>query len=196
MISMGYSPRRAVLILYGVSVLLGGAAFLITMNRNEVTLMVIASLAIIAFVCIRLFGGVGLAQLITKLGDDQERRRISGETRVMVEKAIRSIENAPATPDDIWHVCEDLCVQLGFESAVFEFRGSARTWKSAGNGAAGSDGWNMYFVLRDGSVEAVGYLSVTGTRDNIWPIPELPDLFDRLRSAISTKLCGGPDRTQ
>ncbi len=42
--------------LYGACVVLGGAVVLIMAGRNGLTLMVLGSLTIVAFVCVRVFG--------------------------------------------------------------------------------------------------------------------------------------------
>ncbi len=70
LLSMGLSHRQVVVILYVVCIFLGGAALLVTAGRSEVTVLVLGSLSIMAFVCVRIFGGLRFSQVFARLAEE------------------------------------------------------------------------------------------------------------------------------
>ena len=142
LLSLGLSHRRAVLVLYGACVVLGGAAVLIMAGRSELTLMVLGSLAIVAFVCVRVFGRLRFDALWSRLSEDWARTRRSAEARIAVESAAQRMQ-AAADIEAMWAACSDAFKSLALDHATL--------WVN-GHGGAESSVW----TLSNGSGRAMG----------------------------------------
>jgi UDP-GlcNAc:undecaprenyl-phosphate GlcNAc-1-phosphate transferase len=125
MVSMGYSQRRVVLTLYGISVVLGLAALLIiTVGRNEVVLAVIGSLLVTAFVCVRIFSGVGFTDVFSKLAADRSRRVRQSLVSVAVERTLNDLPGAKNL-DELWGLCGNAFEGIGADFAELYIHGAA-----------------------------------------------------------------------
>ncbi|MFH0953720.1 MAG: MraY family glycosyltransferase [Verrucomicrobiota bacterium] len=195
MLSMGYSQQRAVLTLYAICLALGGAALLITFARSEIVIFVIGSLVVTAFVCIRLFSGVRLVDVLDKLSQDTSRNQRSFGARVLVERATQRMGTAPSL-DDIWNACTEVFEGLELDSAELVLfperaRVETRAWHPPGehNPVAGRhpDGWSSKLGLRWGP-EVLGELVVAQNARDGLPVLEMPDLLNRLREAVTAQV--------
>jgi UDP-GlcNAc:undecaprenyl-phosphate GlcNAc-1-phosphate transferase len=122
LLSMGLSHQRAVLVLYGACVVLGGAAVLVAVGRNETTFMVVGALGIIAFVCVRVFGCLRFGALWGRLSEDRDRSHRSAEAKVAVENAGRRMQ-AAADIEAMWAACSDAFKSLELDHATFRLNG-------------------------------------------------------------------------
>ncbi len=95
LLAMGLTHRRTVLVLYVACAMLGAAALLISAGRGAMTLIVVGSLALLAYVCIRAMGTLRLNDLVGRLSRDWATGRRSAQARVAVEKARHLIRSAP-----------------------------------------------------------------------------------------------------
>jgi len=135
LLSLGLSHKRAVLVLYGACVILGGAAVLIMAGRNELTLMVLGSLAIVAFVCVRVFGCLRFDALWGRLSEDWARSRRSAEARIAVENAGQRMQ-AATDIEAMWAACSDALKALELDYATLRLNGddgsesSVWTWSN------------------------------------------------------------------
>jgi UDP-GlcNAc:undecaprenyl-phosphate/decaprenyl-phosphate GlcNAc-1-phosphate transferase len=190
LVSMGYSQRRAVLTLYVICLLLAAAALVITFARSEVVLFVIGSLIVTAFVCIRIFSGVRLADVLDKLSDDAERRQRSSQARVLMEQAVERMRHANGIAG-LWSACVRVFEELGLDRAQLVL-GSAPldTWAwqnkegESGQEDASADEWSARLGLRHDS-RFIGELVVGKAIREQSFLPETAELLDRLRSELT-----------
>lgn len=194
LVSMGYSEKKAVLLLYGTCLLLGATALVIMLARDEVIAIIIGSLLIIGFVAIRVFGGVRLSDMMKKLQEDGTRRHEERETRIAVERAVIDLRQAESV-EACWRVCGGVLGVLGIDRASLalawesERRAAVLDWeREGGNGTrpfGQGDTWTVELTLEcDGDRLAVLRVS----RVAIFPTFE-PELLDRLRTELTCQLC-------
>ena len=197
LVSTGLSQRNVVLILYSASVLLGAAALLITLERSRVTILVLGSLALIAFVCVRVLGGVRLEDVLDRFVRDSERRQTSNTARVSVEKALQQMRASLST-GGLWEACSNAFKDIGLDYATLQLRrkdgseGEAMSWYNQGHWRTeekdeGADRWSGQVEVRHGR-ELLGALDIgIKTRGSI-PMAEIPELVDLLRQEIADSL--------
>lgn len=197
LVAMGYSQRRVVMTLYGICLVLGLAALLITMGRNEVVFLVIGSLVVMAFVCARIFSGVRLSDVVEKLARDRAMNEQSAMAKIAVEKALYEMGEANSV-DGVWGAVSralrglgmdygKLSLYSGEEAHVESWSWEAEGYSQDEKARQHADGWwGRLGVRRDG--EVLGELTVGKSAGTSQPIPEAAALLDRLRTEISRQL--------
>ena len=197
LVSMGLTHKRAVLVLYGACVALGGVAVLMTMSRNEVSVFLLGSLAIIAFVCVRVFGGMRLTDLWMRLKEDLEHRQLSADARVSVEKAVIRMRTCAETRE-LWEAFSSALQSLGLDYASLRLYGLGGaqpmelTWlHSNGDEAAGSntesDTWFAKLKLQNNG-HVLGELKVGKAVHVEHLLADTPQLVDRLRREMAAQI--------
>jgi UDP-N-acetylmuramyl pentapeptide phosphotransferase/UDP-N-acetylglucosamine-1-phosphate transferase len=101
LVRMGFSHRRAVLILYSVCIVLTLAAVLMAMAQNEVVILVIVFLGVMVYAGFRMFGGITFADMLRRISMDNETSRRRMEISAAVSRALSRIETA-ATIEEAW----------------------------------------------------------------------------------------------
>jgi UDP-GlcNAc:undecaprenyl-phosphate GlcNAc-1-phosphate transferase len=192
LVAMGHSHRRAVLILYAMCVILGTSALLISFARSEVVLLVVVSLIALAFVCIRVFSGVRLTDVMAKLSEDKLRQTRSKEVLAVVDKAVRDMRAAEEL-EKLWSICTEAAAALSFNYAelrLAEKDGTARrgrVWKQDGEQNGEADGWAVRLGLRNEG-RSLGQLVLRKDLGSIRDDLENPELLDRLRDEFARRL--------
>lgn len=188
LVSMGYSQRRAVLLLYSATIVLGGAALLITVGRSEVTMLVLGSLAIIAFVSVRVLGGLRLEDVFLRFSEDQARKRAHQDARVAIEQAIQQMRTAGSV-EEIWRAAGTAFDELGLEAV--ELRTGGRlggplAWQSTERGPANPTGqrWTAELSLSHNGRD-LGRMNVARLLTVSTPLAEFMDLVDLIRHEIA-----------
>jgi len=197
LLSTGLSHKRVVLILYVVCLSLGAVALLIATGRDEVTLFIIGSLGIIAFVCIRVFGQLRLNDIWGRLIGQLKEKHRSAEAKVSVQKTIARMKNAKTT-EGVWEVFSRGLEDLEFDFAKFHLfkrngvRVRSLTWSNNGNWAGGqdpieSDFWSARLRVKNNG-HLFGELEL-GKRIKQSPLlAEAPELVDLLRKEMAAQL--------
>lgn len=189
LVSMGYSPRRAVLALYGVCILLGAAALLITVGRNEVVMLVTGALAITAFMSIRLFSGMTPGKVVARVVADQRRRQDLSRAWSVVDRATRRMAAARSV-DEVWASCRDALGETGLGCTAVTLRLAAdpggREWRPADSPSAcgAGDRLTLRLELVRGGRE-LGVLSLEVCGMDASAVPEIAGLFGRLRDGLA-----------
>jgi UDP-GlcNAc:undecaprenyl-phosphate GlcNAc-1-phosphate transferase len=184
LVSMGYSPRKAVLTLYLICVGLAVVALIITFARNEIILMMMAAMLITSFVGARIFSGLGLTDVWNRLRRSHaEGERLSRDF-ISIETALQAIRQA-RTLDDLWAAGVHLFEDVEFDSARLTWAGVEKNWRRAVAGTG--DEWSVRLrlppdgELRLGSGRAPG--SIFGERS---------DLLEALRDTLAVRLAQLP----
>lgn len=197
LLSMGYSQRRAVLILYLTTIVFGAAALLITIGRSEVTILVLGSLFLITFVCIRVFGGMRLEDLFARFTRAQNERRSSVAARVAVERAVQQMNNVQSI-DILWSTCTGALREMELDRATLAVhRGDPETvenysWTNPPDEdtegvKTPGDIWKASLALRYGE-QAIGRFEIAKDVSGTAPIAEVPALTEILRQALTLHL--------
>jgi len=188
LVAMGYSPKRAVLLLYLGSVVLGGAAVVITVARsNELILLVMGSLAIMFFVALRGFSGVRVVDVLAKLSQDQERRVEMVSTRMALERTKVQVERA-SDWDQAWIACQPLLAALKLTSARLSLdagtTGRVLDWHgdSVEQGKT-VDKWQSSMILY-GSDRLLGNLTVERTGKTVSGTCHMCEFVEGLRDCL------------
>ena len=197
LMSTGLSQRKVVLILYSASVLLGVAALMITLERSRVTILVLGSLALIAFVCVRVLGGVRLEDVLDRFVRDSEQRQSSNSARISVEKSLQQMRSSLST-GGLWEACSHAFKDLGLDYATLQLvrkdgsEGEAMSWYNKGHWrteekSESADHWSGQVQIRHGR-ELLGTLDVGIKTHGSAPLAEIPELADLLRREIADSL--------
>ena len=195
MVSMGYSQRRTVLILYVISVLLAGAALLLTMARNEVIILVLGSLVITAFVTARVVSGVRVSDIMMKLSQDARRRESLARARIAVERAAAGLA-AVGSVDAAWSLLREPfgVLDLGYVKMTLRGENVSGAWEwrrevggKSGNAPGGGDGWQASLRLEHGGVH-LGDLVFGNEFAEHAAFPDGPELLERIRDAVCERV--------
>lgn len=193
LLSMGYSQRRAVFVLYLATLVFGAAALLITIGRSEVTILVLGSLFLITFVCIRIFGGMKIEDLFARFTKAQDERRLAVAARVAVERAVQQMPRALSL-GGLWDICTEALYEMGLDRAMLTVKradsGTTETlaWKNDLGGSPGvsgpdADWWRgSLTIANEGRI--YGRLEIAKDISGEIPIPEVPTLTEVLRQAL------------
>lgn len=196
LIGMGLSQRRAVLTLYFTTLVLGGAALLITVERSELTILILGALALIAFVCVRVLGGLRIGDVFDRFSQAQERRRFAGYARVSIEKAVAQMGFAK-TVEELWLACSNAFNDIGIdfvhlrpadETAAFppKLSWTSRTHAENRHPAA-SDAWVGHLRLLTADRD-LGHLHFGKHSADPTALTDVPELMDLLRKEIVLNL--------
>lgn len=198
LLAMGLSHRKVVLILYLACITLCGAAFLITMERSEVTLFVLGSLGIISFVCVRVFGGLNFVDLWGRLTHDLQQRQKSNEAKIAVEKAIVYMASADSAAE-VWECFTDVVTCLDMDFASIKFYDEAghfppfmswinhRDEDKLEHHDPDHDVWSARLRIHDGE-KVFAVLEVGKRVEDGHMLPETPELLGKLRIEMSVHI--------
>ncbi|MBA4388062.1 MAG: hypothetical protein C0404_08785 [Verrucomicrobia bacterium] len=194
LVTMGYSPRRAVLLLYAACLVLGGFALLVAIGQSEVILLVIGSLALMIVVSVKVFGRISIQDVVRKMSSDGARKDETARVRNTFEMAMAEIRNAGSI-DEMWQQCGKVFAELGLDRAELEIAcpspGSPAKlkWQASivtAPGESTADNLAMRLVLWHGNA-CVGWMKLEATRQ-VGTLPvDLPELVDRLRCAAGER---------
>jgi UDP-GlcNAc:undecaprenyl-phosphate GlcNAc-1-phosphate transferase len=197
LLRLGLSHRRTVLLLYAVCLMLCGGAVLLTAGRNDVTLMVLGSVGIIAFVSIRLFGQLRLREVLERFSDDWTRGRHCASARLAVEKAVDRMRAAD-TVGAVWEAFAEASGGLELDFARLcpngdhGFEGAPMVWESAREQENGGrdvcpDGWFAVLSVHSNG-RLFGELQLGRRRENGQMLSVTPELVERLRQELGAHL--------
>ena len=191
LVAMGFSHRRAVMILYGMCLVLGGVALVLTLGRGEVALLVVVFLVIMVYASLRIFGGMGFRDLVAKASRDRIERELSRSAFTTTQRAVAAMM-AAKDMDGLWDACSPvfgvLCLtsaDLRLTSAVYsgkrEFSWGAKNVEDADVGSL--DVWSgmLSVVVGENTVGRLEVVQETGPRR---VLPDTPDLLDRIREQL------------
>jgi len=224
LVAMGMSQRRAVLILYCMSLFMGFVALIMTFGRSEIILLVVIFLFAIVYISLRIFGGMRFRDLLRKLSQDSVRRERSAAAMTALDHALSQMHHA-GTLEDMWGFCFPVFECLGFTSAKLVLHRGLRAAAPTDSDKAHStidsgDGPALHWhaaeldTEHDGlsagagrctaEVESadcctcclsildqdsrVGRISVRHEAGMHRMVPEAPDLLNRLRDSMGTRL--------
>lgn len=183
LVSMGYSPRKAVLTLYLICVGLAVVALIITFARNEIILMMMAALLITSFVGARIFSGLGLTDVWNRLRRSHSAGERLSRDFISIETALQAIRGARAM-DDLWSAGVRLFEDVEFDEARLAWPGADRTWRRAE--AVPGDEWSVRLRLPPS-----GELVLRAGRAPGSIFGERSDLLEALRDALAERLAQG-----
>ena len=197
LLAMGLSHGRVVLVLYMACVVLGAAALLITFEQAELTMLVLGSLGVTAFVCARLFGGLRLRDLWGRLADELAHKQRAGEARILVEKAVARMR-AAASIEELWAFASEAVEGLGFDYAKLRFFESPAsspltlawpddTAQAMARLALEPDLWSARLHVR-GAGRAFGELEVAKVVEQEPLLADAPELLARVREAATARI--------
>ena len=147
LLNLGLSHRNVVLALYGASVGLGAASLLVAVGGLQVTVLVFGALGVMAFVCMRVFGGVRVSGVLTRLLEDRDARRRSDTAKVEAQRALARMARAQGL-DEVWAAFCGAAETLGFDRASLRLaNGGAQRWE-APDAEAGQDRWTARMAVR------------------------------------------------
>jgi len=196
LMAVGLSHKRVVLVLYGACVALGGAALIITMKQAELTVLVLGSLGVVGFVCVRVVGGLRFGDVWGRVSGELARRERTAEAKVSVERSVARMRVAP-TIDAVWAAVAEGFAGMGFDVATLRLYpttgGQPRTltWRAAGGEPAvlvalEPDIWSVRLAVH--SDVALGDLEAAKAVGHGPLLAEAPELLDRLRRELAARI--------
>ncbi len=206
LVTMGFSRRRAVLILYGFCIVLSLAALVMTVGRGEIVLLVILFLLFVVYTSLRVFGGVTFRDIINKSTQNEDERRRSMIALAVTNRTLSRISRAYSI-EELWHECIpmfealeltyvklELCVQKNEnKNRIFEWKTpgaemstnslSVKENPDGGSGVMYSDRWiGQLKMVYEGRY--LGEFNVYRFTNESPIRPEVMDLFSRLREKV------------
>lgn len=141
LLDLGLSQRKAVLVLYAVSIVLGLGAIGIAYSSSSQTLFFLLALAGMAYLALRHLGYVRVKDAARVLEDRRKNRELRGSIR-HVTNDLRSATSL----DDVWSALQDASRALGASAIALELPGP----RSANDGpfSAGFDDDHALFRVR------------------------------------------------
>jgi hypothetical protein len=196
LLSLGLSQRQAVLVVYTACIALCGAALLTTAGRDEVTMVVLGSFGVVAFVCIRVFGRLRLFDLVNRVREDLAHNSRVSAARVAVERVVADMQRAESL-EELWSAFGDAFRCLEIDQAAMRLKGGTSsghlfTWSGSGRECpvrrtAGVDSWSGRLSIGSPSRPLGELLVSTSVRESPL-LAEIPDLMDRLRQQAAERL--------
>jgi UDP-GlcNAc:undecaprenyl-phosphate GlcNAc-1-phosphate transferase len=192
LLSLGLNHRTAVLSLYLACMALGAAALLIAAGRNMVTIVVLGTLLITTFVCARMFGGLRLLDLLKRISADFNRQQRVSDAKIAVERAVARMKEAKSAPE-LWGALTSTFESLDLDHAMLRLgaAGEAQTvlhWSGhRGQERSKTELWMARLKVRYEGRE-LGDLEVDCNIEEALPLPNIPDLVDRLRREIAAQI--------
>ncbi len=200
LLKLGLGHRTVVLTLYGICIVLGGLALFAAFGHDETVLMVLGALAIIAFVSVRIVGGVRFREMAQRVSQDYQRRGLSGEARRTVQAMIYQIQGCNSLRD-VWDVCCKGFPSLGVDHVAICLKPDAADeavclkWPCEHQNTEMADihdrcteprGWFARYALTasDGNTK-VGELTVYRCLDDRLLIYEIPELMTQLSTVLA-----------
>ena len=194
LMGMGLTHKRAVLVLYVACAALGGAALLISAGHGGLTLAVVGSLALLAFVCVRVLGAVRFSELLGRLSGDWVLSHRSAEAKIAVEKAVHQIRSA-ATVGAAWAACRDAFGVLGLDYAELRVvdadLGGPERWlwsriDGRTDAASASDSWRVRLSV-GAAGRPYGVMELAKCLHEGRPLPSASELGLRLRDELAAR---------
>lgn len=191
LISMGLGHKRTVLVLYLACVVFGAAALLMTWERGEATLLVLGTVCIIAFVCVRVFGGIDLAGIVG--------RGFDAGARAALERALQEMQKAGEI-EGLWRSCHPALQAIGLNRAELRLTGPSpddthvlvwskrRDADAAGTAALEGDRWSARLSIRASNADIQGALEIVKLSPPDQRMDLVSELVDSLREALSVHL--------
>jgi len=138
LVTMGFSRRRAVLILYGFCLLLSVAALVMTIGHGEVVILVIVFLLLIVYTSLRVFARVTFRDILNKSLQNEDDRRRSMIALLATNRTLSRMAETVSL-DQLWQECYPLFEVLELAYARLELcsQGQDRKnivweWRAAG----------------------------------------------------------------
>lgn len=175
LLRLGLHQRTVVMIMYAVTVVLCSAAVLVASARNEVILVVFGALTVIAFVSVRVIGGIRARDLLDKLNHDWHRVDDEKTANLAVHVAMQRLADAPDL-DTAWRACCESFTGLHLDrvSLVVAHPDGERHlyWsrhhdREQLHAELEPDTWAARFALGDRSHRDRGYLHVSSHLDRL-----------------------------
>ena len=193
LLSLGLSHRKVVLVIYGICLFFGIASVIVATGRNEAVIVVLGSITIIAFVCVRILGGLRFTDLFTRLAEDLEQRKITNDAKVAVEKAAYRLARVRSV-DGMWRELCPLFEKLQIDHVDLHLNGASGhectlNWAAPSQNGHRHTGlpaetWTVRLELCGKGCKC-GHLIVRRHMDGRLYLHELPELLTRLRGAMA-----------
>jgi UDP-GlcNAc:undecaprenyl-phosphate GlcNAc-1-phosphate transferase len=174
LLDRGLTPRRAVLLLYGMSGIFAGLS-LLGSAQERYTGLILLMFAVVAYVGIQNLGYVELTSATRMLRLGQFRKNLSSEIALRSGRA--QLEQAQ-TVEECWESLSGLAQSLGFSRVRLTMAG--RVFEDSYNGAA--EVWRVTAPLPNGDEIVLGHSS---TKDS-QAMPVAP-LVEMIRETLTRK---------
>jgi hypothetical protein len=197
---MGYSPRTAVLLLYGICVAFGAIALLLLIPSREITALVVIFLFFVIYASIRIFTGMTFPKLMTRLAEDAARNQQKRLIKLTAQRCITGIKSSQSL-DAAWsHFCLLLSV-IGFSRAKLNLdaQGTGKPicydWNESHIANTGNPAYSLldhsvtYLTIRrnDCHIGSIELYTEASLISQTW-LPDTADMLDQIRTAIENKI--------
>jgi len=194
LLTMGLSHRRTVLIMYGMCIVLGVLALLLTLEKNELTIIILGSLTIIVFISVRLFGELRVNKLMSSLSENIKENKNNSDTRVALEVLSHQLDTAKDI-EEVWSSCGRIWEKLKLDKAILFIGAHPSTkadsyhWDSEPHELSSSinnieqDKWNCKLNLRSANI-VYGSIELTKSINRGELLSVTPEIASSIRDKI------------
>jgi hypothetical protein len=186
MVRLGLTPRRAVILLYGVSVLLGSLALAILSGPQQTLWAVLLVVALLGWLGVHRLGYVEVSELRQVLTNRLFSSRRATVNNLRLLEARDEIA-AAASIEEGWHAVTSVARELGFLSLSLDLPAARFTWSAEDAALRTPDGSCTWDVpVSRGRLEAVQ--SAAGAL--LLDIPRVVQLADALSARVAAEYPG------
>ena len=194
LLSLGFSQRKTVVILYGISILLCLASVIMVLTRSQYSALILVLLALAMVIGTRVLKLINLKDLQNRVLQDHEEHLWRKSLTLHVERAIQACSKANSV-HEVWHSISKTFEFLSMNHVEFcviiHDSNQPMTWRRNQESenqetTADQDAWNLTLELIDGK-KKLGTL-VFKQIGNIRKIKHTFMFADRIRGAVQTRL--------
>ena len=202
LISMGFTPRQAVVILYAVSTIFGAVGLiLISMTQTQTykPVLIFTAVGVLVLTVIYLLSGSEFRDFAGKLRSDVLRRRVVRRHLIATYPYVQRMENA-ADVAELWETLREGLAEIGFEKVELDLaspREPARfawekEWAGTGRSEPSKSMWRGELALTDDG-ERLGTLRLEVDPNRHAFVPECLDIATDLAGCAAARIAALAD---
>jgi hypothetical protein len=194
LLSLGFSQRETVVVLYGISIVLCLASVIMVITRSQYSVFILVLLALAMVIGTRVLKLINLTELRDRVLQDHEEHRWRKSLTLDVERAIQACANADSV-QEIWQSLSQVFEYLSMNRVELHVldgdHGQKLIWNQGQNHNQDKptievDIWHLTLEMLNGETK-LGHL-IFIHHGQIRKIRHTSIFADRLRGAVQTRL--------
>ncbi|MBT5706368.1 MAG: undecaprenyl/decaprenyl-phosphate alpha-N-acetylglucosaminyl 1-phosphate transferase [Verrucomicrobia bacterium] len=194
LLSLGFSQRETVIVLYGISIVLCLASVIMVLTRSQYSVLILVLLALAMVIGTRVLKLINLKELRDRVLQDHEEHRWRKSLTIEVERAIQACAKANSI-QEIWRSLSQAFESLSMNRVELRMQGTnleqSLTWRSrqdSGNDKPKFEGdiWHLTLELLDGNTNLGSLIFIH--QGQIRKIRHTSMFADRVRGALQARL--------
>ena len=194
LLSLGFSQRETVVVLYGISIVLCLASVIMVITRSQYSVFILVLLTLAMVIGTRVLKLLNLTELRDRVLQDHEEHRWRKALTLDVERAVQACGNANSI-QELWQSLSQAFeylsmnrVELRMQDTDFEQPLTWRSEQGSDNDQSNSDGdsWHLTLEMLDGDTKLGSLMFIQ--QGQIRKIRHTSMFADRIRGAVQARL--------